>query len=147
VRDVSGDLPFDDDLSVVELPELDCWELLAEHDFGRLAYHLLDTVHIVPIHYAVHRGGVVFRTADGSKLLGLSINHDVAFEVDQHTANQARSVVVRGRARELDGHEARFAQTSLPAPWAEADAVHVIRIEPTEVTGRAFRLSSDRAAL
>jgi len=137
---VSGNLPPGDHLSVVELPELDSWELLAEHEFGRLAFHLLDTVHIVPIHYAVHRRGVVFRTADGSKLLGLSMNHDVALEVDQHSADQARSVVVHGRARELQGHEARAAEAHLLTPWVRADTFHVFRIDPTELTGRAFRL-------
>lgn len=144
---MSGDLPPGDHVSVVELPELDSWELLAEHEFGRLAFHLLDTVHIVPIHYAVHRRGVVFRTAEGSKLLGLSMNHDVALEVDQHSEDQARSVVVHGRARELQGNQARAAEQRLLTPWVEADEFHVFRIDPTEVTGRAFRLGPDHAAV
>ena len=144
---MSGNLPPGDHLSMVELPELDCWELLSEHEFGRLAFHLLDTVHIVPINYAVHRRGVVFRTAEGTKLLGLSLNRDVALEVDQHTADQARSVVVHGRARELQGREARLAEAQLLRPWVEGEDLHVFRIDPTEVTGRAFRLDQDHAAV
>ena len=146
-EEVSGNLPPGDHLSMVELPELDCWELLSEHEFGRLAFHLLDTVHIVPITYAVHRRGVVFRTAEGTKLLGLTLNHDVALEVDQHTADQARSVVVHGKARVLEGREARKAEAHLLQPWVEDEELHVFRIDPTEVTGRAFRLDHDRAVV
>jgi nitroimidazol reductase NimA-like FMN-containing flavoprotein (pyridoxamine 5'-phosphate oxidase superfamily) len=134
-------LVHDDDLTVAELPELDCWELLSQHEFGRLAFHLLDEVHIVPINFAVHRKGLVFRTAEGSKLLGLTINHDVAFEIDQYSGDQARSVVVRGRARELEGREAEAVEQLPLRPWVDTDQYHVIRIEPTGVTGRAFRLS------
>ena len=56
---------------VTELAELDCWELLREQEFGRLAFHLVNEVHIVPINYAVSGERLVFRTAEGSKLLGI----------------------------------------------------------------------------
>lgn len=36
----------------------------------------------------------------GSKLLGLTINDDVAFEIDTFGEHEARSVIVRGRARQ-----------------------------------------------
>ena len=83
------------------------WEMLQENEFGRLAFHLVDEVHIVPMNYAVdehHR--LIFRTAEGSKLLGLTINADVAFEIDEFGDEHARSVVVHGRARMLEGREA-----------------------------------------
>ena len=33
---------------VTELPEDVCWQLLHDHEFGRLAFHLADEVHLVP---------------------------------------------------------------------------------------------------
>ena len=73
-----------------------CWELLHAQEFGRLAFHLLDEVHIVPLNYAVDADRrLVFRTAEGSKLLGLTINDDVAFEIDEFGDEEAHSVVVR----------------------------------------------------
>lgn len=132
---------FTDDLGMVqELPELDSWETLAQHEFGRLAYHLCDEVHIVPVNYAVQDRGLVFRTAEGSKLLGITMNHDVAFEVDQYTETCARSVVVRGRARELHGEAAEEAALLTLRPWVPQARFHVVRIDPVEVTGRTFRL-------
>ena len=95
---------------VTELPELDCWELLREQEFGRLAFHLANEVHIVPINYLVDGQNLVFRTAEGSKLLGVTMNQDVAFEVDRYDEKRAVSVVVRGKARELEGAEADRAE-------------------------------------
>ena len=88
---------------VVTLPEEEAWEFLHGRMFGRLAYHLVGEVHIVPINYAVVDGQVVFRTAPGSKLLGVVMNEDVAFEVDEIGDDRATSVVVRGAARLLRG--------------------------------------------
>ncbi len=77
-----------------ELHPDECWEFLAAREFGRLAYHLIDEVHIVPINYAVDDRRLVFLTAEGSKLLGLTMNSDVAFEVDEIEGEQAVSVIV-----------------------------------------------------
>lgn len=126
--------------SVSELPELDCWEVLKRNEFGRLAFHLLNEVHITPINYAVHRGRLYFRTAEGSKLLGLTMNHDVAFEVDEYTEDHAVSVVVRGNAVQLSGKDERVAEQLPLRPWVSTLKLNVVMIEPTEITGRQFRL-------
>ena len=125
---------------VTELPELDCWELLRQQEFGRLAFHLVNEVHIVPINYVVHRGRIVFRTAEGSKLLGITMNHDVAFEIDHYDEDQATSVVVRGTARELQGEEADQAENLPLRPWVPTAKFSIVEIKPVEVTGRLFRL-------
>src|SRR3954471_7077395 len=52
---------------VHELHPEECWEFLAGRELGRLAYHLTDEVHIVPINYAVDDRRLVFLTAEGSK--------------------------------------------------------------------------------
>ena len=125
---------------VTELPELDCWELLRQEEFGRLAFHLVNEVHIVPINYVVHRGRIVFRTAEGSKLLGITMNQDVAFEIDRYDDERAMSVVVRGTARELQGEEADEAEKLELRPWVPTAKFSIVEIKPVEVTGRMFRL-------
>jgi len=125
---------------VTELPELDCWELLRQQEFGRLAFHLVNEVHIVPINYVVSGGRLVFRTAEGSKLLGITMNQDVAFEIDQYDEEHATSVVVRGTAQELEGDEADRAEQLPLRPWVPTAKFSIVAIEPTEITGRRFRL-------
>jgi nitroimidazol reductase NimA-like FMN-containing flavoprotein (pyridoxamine 5'-phosphate oxidase superfamily) len=127
---------------VTELPEDVCWQMLHDQEFGRLAFHLADEVHLVPINYAVdehHR--LVFRTAEGSKLLGLTMNADVAFEIDQYTEDEALSVVVRGRARQLEGDEEEATDQLPLRPWIDTAKFNVIAVVVDEITGRRFELT------
>jgi uncharacterized protein len=127
---------------VTALDDEASWSMLHDQEFGRLAFHLADEVHLVPINYAVDdRRRLVFRTAEGSKLLGLTMNADVAFEIDEYTEDRARSVVVRGRARELEGHEADEAEQLPLRPWVEGAKFNVIAVEVDEITGRQFELT------
>ena len=127
---------------VTVLDDEACWSLLREHEFGRLAFHLADEVHLVPVNYAVDdRHRIVFRTAEGSKLLGLTMNADVAFEIDEYTDDVARSVVVRGRARELHGDEEDEVDQLPLRPWVSEPKYVVVAIEVDELSGRRFELS------
>lgn len=123
-----------------ELHELECWDRLASHEFGRLAYHLIDEVHIVPINYAVADRQLVFRTTEGSKLLGVVMHEDVAFEIDEIDEETAWSVVARGRARILDGAELRWAEQVPLRPWVDEPKVAAVAIEVSEVSGREYQL-------
>ena len=69
---------------VASLSHEDCWDMLQREEFGRLAYSLDGEVHIVPINYAVDSGRLVFRTAEGSKLLSVAMGSEVALEIDQY---------------------------------------------------------------
>ncbi len=129
-----------DDDTVTELPPEECWELLRKQEFGRLAFHLVGEVHIVPINYVVDARRLLFRTAEGSKLLGITMNEDVAFEIDEINEDSARSVVLRGRACQLEGHERDRAEQLPLRPWAPGAKYNVVSIEPTEVTGRVVKL-------
>ncbi len=123
------------------LNEDDCWAMLHDNEFGRLAFHLADEVHIVPINYAIDDDRhLVFRTAEGSKLLGLTMNADVAFEIDEFTDDKATSVVVRGRAHKLEGARARATDQLSLRPWVPTAKFNVVQIEVDEVTGRSFDL-------
>lgn len=117
------------------------WEFLRGHEFGRLAYHLVGEVHLVPINYAVNDERIIFLTHEGSKLLGITMNSDVAFEVDQVGDDQATSVIVRGRARQLEG-SARYVIEELPLrPWVAEPKHAVVAITVAEITGRRFDLT------
>lgn len=127
---------------VTRLSDDECWAMLHEQEIGRLAFHLLDEVHIIPLNYAVDGDRrLVFRTAEGGKLLGLTINDDVAFEIDEYTEEVARSVIVRGRARQLQGREADAADQLPLRPWVDTAKFNVVAIEVEEISGRRFELA------
>jgi len=118
-----------------------CWAMLHEHEFGRLAFHLAGEVHLTPINYAVDHETLLFRTAEGSKLLGVVMNPDVAFEIDEYDEHRARSVVVRGVARRLEEDE-QYRTENIPLrPWVTSPKYDVVEIRPTEITGRSFDLT------
>lgn len=134
------------DESVTVLSAEECWELLHAQEFGRLAFHLGGEVHITPINYAVDATGgdeptLLFRTAEGSKLLGVVLNPDVAFEIDTFDEHRANSVVVRGVARRLEEDEAHRAENVPLRPWVTTLKYDVVEIRPTEISGRSFELS------
>ena len=88
-----------DEDPVREMTQDECWEMLRRTEFGRLAFHLGPEVHLVPINYAVYGRTLLFRTAPGSKLVGVAMNADVVFEIDEYDEHSARSVIMRGVAR------------------------------------------------
>lgn len=125
----------------------ECWDFLRRHEFGRLAHHLADEVHIAPVNYAVDhdpatdRRSLLFRTAEGSKLLGVVMNPDVAFEVDEIVGEHATSVIVRGRARRLEEDEEHRAENVPLRPWVATEKWNVVEVEVTEISGRSFELA------
>ncbi|UFN42829.1 pyridoxamine 5'-phosphate oxidase family protein [Nocardioides okcheonensis] len=125
----------------------ECWDFLRRQELGRMAYHLLDEVHLVPVNYAVDhdpvtdRRSILFRTAEGSKLLGVVMNADVAFEADELVDEVAASVIVRGRARLLDEHEEHRADNLPLRPWVPTLKYNVVEIDVTDISGRRFELA------
>jgi nitroimidazol reductase NimA-like FMN-containing flavoprotein (pyridoxamine 5'-phosphate oxidase superfamily) len=126
---------------VTEMTTDECWQMLAEHEFGRVAFHLGREVHLTPINYAVHGRTLLFRTAPGSKLVGVEMNPDVVFEIDEYDEKHARSVIVRGTARRLDEDQLYRAEEVPLRPWVDTPKYEVVEIRPDEITGRAFELS------
>jgi len=129
-----------EDAPVEELPVDVCWELLEREEFGRLAYRLVDEVHLVPINYAVDSGALLFRTASGNKLLAAALHSDVAFEIDWHDDRSAWSVVVRGQLHRLQEDEQHRVDTLLLHPWVPTLKYDVVELRPVSVTGRSFFL-------
>lgn len=126
---------------VTELEEGRCWELLESHEFGRLAFAVANDPDITPVNYCARDGKIYIRTAAGSKLLSVTINHKIAFEFDQVRPTEAVSVILYGRARELDTAEEREFFESLPLrPWISTAKYHYLEITPDQVSGRRFKL-------
>jgi nitroimidazol reductase NimA-like FMN-containing flavoprotein (pyridoxamine 5'-phosphate oxidase superfamily) len=132
-----------DEDTVVVLSTEECWELLESDEFGRLAYRLVDEVHVVPINYLVSGRSLLFRTASGNKLLAAALHADVALEIDWHDDVSAWSVVARGHLRRLGEDEAHRIDSLPHRSWLATDKYDVIELGPEAVTGRRFRLQRD----
>jgi nitroimidazol reductase NimA-like FMN-containing flavoprotein (pyridoxamine 5'-phosphate oxidase superfamily) len=120
-----------------------CWALMREADVGRLAVSVANRPDIFPINFIVDHGTVVFRTAEGTKLAAAVLGTSVAFEVDgyDYVAGIAWSVVIKGRATEIQRMQELFDAAELPLfPWHAAPKHRVVRIIPDEITGRRFRV-------
>jgi nitroimidazol reductase NimA-like FMN-containing flavoprotein (pyridoxamine 5'-phosphate oxidase superfamily)/nucleotide-binding universal stress UspA family protein len=131
-------LPFD---AVEELTAAACWELLSASRVGRLAICTGGSARIFPINFVVDEHTIVFRTAPGTKLAGIS-ESDVAFEVDDYdeATGQAVSVIIEGRASEITEADEWDRALELPLfPWHVAPKGHFVRIAPDTVSGRRFR--------
>lgn len=119
------------------LSDDECWALLVEKDFGRLAVSIGDQPEIFPINYTTVEGGVLLRTAEGTKLFGVTVNNRVAFEIDDYGSTDGWSVVIKGRARALESEaEIAEAEEASLVPWIPTVKRHFVKIEADEISGR-----------
>src|SRR5215207_10851350 len=126
---------------VYHLEPNECWALLRDSQVGRLAVSVLNRPDIFPVNFVVDHGSIVFRTAEGTKLAAAVLGRAVAFEVDGYdeAAGDAWSVVVKGRAEELESMHDLFEALDLPLfPWHAAPKHRFVRILSEEITGRRF---------
>jgi hypothetical protein len=137
------DLEAESPVSTLSVDE--CWELLEAEEFGRLAYRLVDEVHVVPINYLADNRSLLFRTAGGNKLLAAALHSDVAFEIDWQDERSAWSVVVRGRLQRLPEDEEDRVDDLPLHPWVPTLKYNVVELVPSEVTGRFFHLQRPEA--
>ena len=130
------------------LPEHTCWMLLRSAEVGRLAVCDEGEVDIFPVNFVVDHGTIVFRTSKGTKLAAAGANPRVAFEVDGYEVetNEAWSVVIKGRTREITRLHDRIESYELPLfPWHGERKDHFLRITPDSTTGRSFRVNDSTA--
>lgn len=117
----------------------DCWKLLSLSTVGRVGIVVGGAPEIYPVNFVVDHASVIFRTAPGTKLAGLTRNPSVCFEADGLVVEDHAgwSVLVKGNAVELrDPDELRRAAELPLRPWAVVEAEHWVRIVADEVTGR-----------
>lgn len=127
-----------------ELSDDEIWQMVDATSFGRLAFAVAGSPDIVPINYVSHDRKLYFRSSGGSKLLGVTINQKVAFEIDEVAGGKARSVIMYGSARELTTREElEWAETLPLRPWLPTLKYHFIEIAIDEASGREFTLGPE----
>ncbi|SPM28397.1 pyridoxamine 5'-phosphate oxidase family protein [Mycobacterium terramassiliense] len=125
---------------VTILPVHECWDLMGGVTLGRLVTSVDGQPEIFPVNYAVQNRTVLFRTAEGTKLVSTAINNRVLFEVDDHNVAEGWSVIVKGRARSLrTSEQIEEAERAQLLPWTSTEKTHYVRVIPELVTGRRFR--------
>lgn len=125
----------------------ECWELLASHEYGRLAVSVAGRPDIFPVNYIVFEEAVVFRTAEGSKLASVAINSAVAFEIDGYSRedNTAWSVVLHGQAVLIEHGALEEELEALPLfPWNITPKRRLVEIKNADVHGRRFEAKGRR---
>lgn len=135
------------DDGVAVLPVHECWDLLAGVALGRLVTSVDGHPEIFPVNYVIQRHTVLFRTAEGTKLVSTAINNRVLFEADDHNVAEGWSVIVKGTARSLrTDEEIEDAERAQVLPWTASEKTHYVRIIPETVTGRRFRFGAPAGA-
>ena len=99
---------------VTVLSESESWDLLSSLALGRLVTIAGSDPEIFPVNFVVQRRTVLFRTAEGTKLVSAAIDNRVLFEADDHTLTEGWSVIVKGVARMLRTDDEVLDRSS---PW------------------------------
>lgn len=123
-----------------------CVERLSRVQLGRVVVRRANDMDIFPVNYVVDsKGDIYFRTAEGSKLFSINLNHDVLFEADHAENGVAWSVVVKADAEILEDHDERAYADELPLkPWAPTLKYNWIRIRTDEeISGREFEIAEE----
>ncbi len=127
-------------LPVEKLSSSECWSLLRSASVGRLAVLVDGHPDIFPVNHVVYRESVVFRTAEGTKLVAAA-GQDVAFEVDGYdtVTGSAWSVVLKGPGSEIrDRDEILRAFRLAIVPWPSDPKPRFLQVSAGSVTGRRF---------
>ncbi len=129
---------------VTILSASESWDLLASVALGRLVTSVDGQPEIFPVNFVVQHRTVLFRTAEGTKLVSTAINNRVLFEADDHDAAEGWSVIVKGMAHMLrTPEELEEAARAQLLPWTATLKQHYVRIQPISVTGRRFRFGPE----
>jgi nitroimidazol reductase NimA-like FMN-containing flavoprotein (pyridoxamine 5'-phosphate oxidase superfamily) len=119
------------------MSEPQCWEHLSSVGLGRLVTSVDGNPEIFPINFVVQGRTVLFRTAEGTKLVSAAINDEVLFEADHYDDAEGWSVIVKGWTRVVRTDEDRAnAETAPLRPWTATAKDHFVRIRPSRGPGR-----------
>jgi uncharacterized protein len=120
------------------------WDFLAGQQVGRLATFAMGDPEIFPVNYILTDQTLVFRTAQGTKLVSIVINNRVAFEVDEFFDDHAVSVVAKGEARLLDTYdEIEALGAERLRPFVPTLKQQFVAIDVAEITGRRFEFGPE----
>jgi nitroimidazol reductase NimA-like FMN-containing flavoprotein (pyridoxamine 5'-phosphate oxidase superfamily) len=144
VKDDAASRPGVDATGAEVIGARECRRLLATEQVGRLGVVLEGRPEIFPVNYTLDGDGILFRTADGSKLEG-ALHGAVVFEADhlQPESRSGWSVVVHGQAERYTRFDTPALRHEDPS-WLPTDRPHLVRLTPTRITGRRLRPRPDR---
>jgi nitroimidazol reductase NimA-like FMN-containing flavoprotein (pyridoxamine 5'-phosphate oxidase superfamily) len=129
----------------LELDEEKCWALLGSSGIGRFAFSEQGRIQVFPVHYAVLRGDVYFRTSREGVIASSLPQDGVALEIDSASPSvQAGwSVLVSGSAAPVDDPSRLTELFGIAAeePWAGGVRDHYVKVQPKGLTGRQVFLS------
>lgn len=129
---------------VAVLSASESWNLLSGAALGRLVTSVDGQPEIFPVNFVVQDRTVLFRTAEGTKLVSSAIDNRVLFEADDHGAAGGWSVIVKGTARMLHtNEEIEHADRAQLLPWTATLKQHYVRVLPTSITGRRFQFGPE----
>lgn len=116
----------------------ECWKHLRSASVGRLAVISDARPEIFPVNYLPDEDTVIFRTGPGTKLNAVLSGEPVVLEADglNTYGTIAWSVVVKGVAAPVQAGEDAPPET--PSPWEEGAKDVLVRITPSELSGRRF---------
>lgn len=133
---------------MLELSREDCLDLLASHQFGRLAVCTGSGPPLIrPVNYRFDgpSQSVVFRTAPGSKFQALIHSAQAAFEIDgvDERSHTGWSVIIQGVTDAVaNPSELRRLDTFALEPWTPGHRPHWFHIRAWTVSGRRIVLES-----
>ena len=130
--------------AITEMTGNEPWDFIADRSFGRMALTILGQPEIFPVNYSLVGRKLVFRTAEGTKLMGVLLDSHVAFEVDQVEADHATSVVLKGTAHKIETQADldKFDLSHLHS-WVPTLKYNLVVIDVKEITGRRFRFGPE----
>lgn len=118
----------------------ECLALLRQGGLGRLAVTAAEKIDIFPVNFAVDGNSILIRTAPGTKLVELTIHADVAFEIDGHDSGSGWSVIVHGKARQLQTRdEIEHAESVDIDSWMPTPKDRYVSVDIARLTGIRFR--------
>jgi len=123
------------------LDEAESMRLLGSARWGRFAWSGPAGPRILPVNYSVLDGNVFFRTGLYGSLADAASGNPVALEADEldDRLSSGWSVVILGRAEQLeDPAQVASLFRRMRQPWARGSRPVLVRIVPSEVTGRRF---------
>ncbi|MGV9803249.1 pyridoxamine 5'-phosphate oxidase family protein [Mycobacterium sp. NPDC003449] len=127
------------DRPVTLLGEDESWRLLSGVALGRFVTTIGTRLEIFPVNFVVAHRTVLFRTAEGTKLITAVMSDRVLFEADDHTVSGGWSVIVRGTAELLETPEdIAEAERAQLLSWTTTEKRRYVRISPKEISGRRF---------
>jgi len=114
----------------------ECQHLLRSEQVGRIAFTDPAGPVVLPVNYVMVDDCVVVATSPYSSLARHATRTPVAFEIDaiDEFTESGWSVLVRGETSVVERQE--LSDVELPQPWAEGIRTLILKISPTEISGR-----------